>query len=277
MSSTPVSVLFGPHATRSLYAHDAFGDEELAVLRRRVGEGVGSGRFALVVTGPLLDELSALRAALPARYEEASRLFFPTATDAPVTRVLRSLPERVRLEIACRGLAPRRAAFCTHAESAQVRRNARKPKAVEAEARLARHREAQVAVLGDEPRDAAALSDEVIARRWCAEDLRAFFAREGYGLSEIEARWPKAHEIPSLWHQRRFHVARARDAIEAGRRLEPRAALDTMHFEDAAYAQVLVVVDADALRLASRARGDAALEIVGFEAWGRRLLDAPRA
>jgi hypothetical protein len=272
MASPSVSVLLGPRVLGSLHEDARFTGEELAALRRRIAEEVAAGRLALVVTGPLLDELSAVRAADPSRYEDASRLLFAARSDAPATRVLRSLPERVALEIRCRGLLPRKAAFCTHAESAQVRRNARKPKAVAASLRLARHREAQLAALLTGAAGAMpAAGDEAIAETWCTSDLRLFFAREGYGLSEIEARWPDPREIPSLWLQRRFHVACARAALEAGASLAT-GVLDAMHFEDAAYAQVLVVADDATRSLASRAADPGRLAVVTFASWGRALL-----
>lgn len=277
MASPSVSVLLGPRVLGSLHEDARFSREELGEVRRRIAEEVAGGRLTLVVTGPLLDELSAARAGDPSRYEDASRLLFTARPDAPATRVLRSLPERVALEIRCRGVAPRKLAFCTHAESAQVRRNTRKPKAVAAALRLARHREAQIAALTSAAQGATPpVGDEAIAETWCASDLRAFFAREGYGLSEIEARWPAPREIPSLWHQRRFHVACAKAALEAGSPLDP-GVLDATHFEDAAYAQVLVVADDAMLSLASRAADPGRLAVVSFATWGRALLGAPGA
>jgi hypothetical protein len=278
LDTNALSYLVGPNGF--------FDDAQLAHIRALLRRDVSAGTTVFVATGPVLEELSPLAEHDPQKYAERVGLL----RDLSGGMLLKQFYDRIKLEIRERGRIARKLAFHSPAETAEMWRAARvdlalaREGAVQASRRKAEHFDldtgarAELAELWQRvPEDQGVTRNlfrtklASIVEDWCRTDLE-YFAAEGFGLSKYRDRWPAPREVPSLWRQRSFHLARLAGVMLDGRRLDGADVYDCMHFEDTVYAQAFVTQDQRLHDFAARAPDVERLEMVKFTDWAAALI-----
>jgi hypothetical protein len=281
----PPAVLFDTNAVSYLFDCPWFSAAELEELRKRLRASTAARRRSVVMTGPLFEEIAPLRSTDPAKFAAMVTLLRYVSGGL----VLKPFPDRVRLEFARGGRALNKDAFAV----ASWNRAASDLAFAQSTTKITEDRKRWLAQLDEETRTEIAMVSErdpteraktirlydqrrdAVVEDWCRSDMRDFFAPNGYPLSRHEERWPHPRSIPSLWFQRSFHIARLRAVMLDGRKIDGADVFDSMHFEDAAYAQELVTKDGRFMAIAKDTTGTGGLEVIAFDDWARKMLSDP--
>jgi hypothetical protein len=270
LENSALNALFGQSASVD--------DGTLARVLARLKAAYEAYDIGLILTFPLLEEVAGIVRRDPARFRKVAEMLW----DLGDGFLIRPSPERCQLEARRRRKLHRHEVFypgsqVTHLRDAylgdaallvasdehayQVKRRYEtdeKKRRELAQVELVARGQTWKTELGGDDRDWDAVVDE-----WTRFEMRR--APTSYGLPPDESDWPKPRDFVTLWHARAYTVARLVEVLGESRKIDGSDLYDAFHFDDAAYADVLITNDDAILRRASKYSLDT--RVVSLEQW----------
>ncbi len=262
----------------------AIDEATLTAVLARMRSGTDAFEIALILTIPILEEVAGFARKDADRFRRIANTLWNLGGGF----VLRPGIDRYPLEVAARAKLPPAQAFYTRSEAEVLRGRylsdeafvrARDEHAYQAkkaygvEQRQTRKEALEALDKNNQHWDAEFRGwdndRQAVIDEWVAFEMN--LNADEYGLPADKSLWPGPREMPTLRYARAYSCARLKE-IGEGRKCDDGGDLyDAVHFEDAAYADVLVTKDKDIIRRAETLALPG-LRVVQPEEWAADIL-----